>query len=78
VWRIAEKHDSHLEISSRKPIDIDRELYRLTREALNSDELAAFAINEILPAASAGDLQMALDIVWKVHNNKKKPRNSVM
>lgn len=75
VWRIAEKHDSHLETSSRKPVDIDRELYRLTREALNSDELAAFAINEILPAASAGDLQMALDIVWKVYNNKKKTRN---
>jgi hypothetical protein len=34
--------------------------------------LAAFAINEILPAASAGDLQTVLDIVWKVHNNKMK------
>jgi hypothetical protein len=75
VWRIAEKHDAHLETNSRKPVDIDRELYRLTREALNSDELAAFAINEILPAASAGDLQMALDIIWKLYNNKKKTRN---
>jgi hypothetical protein len=34
--------------------------------------LAAFAINEILPAASTGDLQTVLDIVWKVYNNKKK------
>jgi DNA repair protein SbcD/Mre11 len=75
VWRTVEKHDAHLDISSGKPLDIDREIYKLTREALNSDELAAFAVNEILPAASAGDLQTVLDIVWKVHNNKRKTRN---
>jgi hypothetical protein len=53
-------------------VDIDGELYRLTRETLDSEELAAFAINEILPAASTGDLRTVLDIVWKVYNNKKK------
>jgi DNA repair protein SbcD/Mre11 len=75
VWRTAEKHDPHLDISSGKPIDIDREIYKLTREALNSEELAAFAVNEILPAASAGDLQTVLEIVWKVHDNNRKTRN---
>lgn len=72
VWRTAEKQDAHLDNTSGKPIDINREIYKLAREALNSDELAAFAVNEILPAASAGDLQTVLDIVWKVHNNKRK------
>jgi DNA repair protein SbcD/Mre11 len=72
VWRTAKKHNAHPDISSAKPIDINREIYNLARKSLNSDELAAFAINEILPAASAGDLQTVLDIVWKVHNNKMK------
>jgi exonuclease SbcD len=75
VWRTAEKHNAHQDISSGKPIDINREIYNLARESLNSDELAAFAINEILPAASAGDLQTVLDIVWKVYDNKMKTRN---
>jgi DNA repair protein SbcD/Mre11 len=72
VWHVTEKHDPSLEIYDGKPVDIEGELFRLTRETLNSDELAAFAINEILPAAAAGDLKVALDIVWKAYNNKKK------
>jgi hypothetical protein len=66
-----EKNDSS-QIYDAKPIDIDGELYRLTREILDSEELASFAINEILPVASTGDLQTVLDIVWKAYNNKKK------
>lgn len=72
VWHVAEKNDLSQELYDAKPVDIDGELYRLTRETLDSEELAAFAINEILPAASTGDLQTVLDIVWKVYNNKKK------
>jgi hypothetical protein len=75
VWRTAEKHNAHPDISSGKPVDIDREIYTLARKSLNSDELAAFAINEILPSASVGDLQTVLDIVWKVHDIKMKTRN---
>ena len=71
VWHIVEKNDSS-QIYDAKPIDIDGELYRLTRETLDSEELASFAINEILPVASTGDLQTVLDIVWKAYNNKKK------
>jgi DNA repair protein SbcD/Mre11 len=72
VWRVAEKSDLSQELYDAKPVDIDGELYRLTRETLDSEELAAFAINEILPAASTGDLRTVLDIVWKVYNNKKE------
>jgi hypothetical protein len=72
VWHVAEKNDLSQELYDAKPVDIDGELYRLTRETLDSEELAAFAINEILPAASTGDLRTVLDIVWKVYNNKKK------
>lgn len=72
VWHVAEKNDLSPELYDTKPVDIDGELYRLTRETLDSEELTSFAINEILPAASTGDLGTVLDIVWKVYNNKKK------
>jgi hypothetical protein len=72
VWNVAEMNNLSQEIYDAKPADIDGELYRLTRETLESEELAALAINEILPTASMGDLRTALDIVWKVYNNKKK------
>ena len=72
VWHIAEKNDLSQELYDAKPADIDKELYRLTKETLESEELTAFAINEILPAASTGDLGTVLDTVWKVYNNKKE------
>ncbi len=72
IWNVAETNSLSQEIYDAKPADIDGELYRLTRETLESEELAALAINEILPTASMGDLRTALDIVWEVYNNKKK------
>jgi DNA repair protein SbcD/Mre11 len=76
VWRHAESHDSAPEIYDGTPVDIEGELYRLTREVLDSDELAALAIEEILPAASTGDSRQALDIVWKLYNNSQRKKMS--
>lgn len=76
VWRHAESHDSAPEIYDGTPVDIEGELYRLTREVLESDELAALAIEEILPAASAGDSRQALDIVWRLYNNRQRKKMS--
>jgi DNA repair exonuclease SbcCD nuclease subunit len=76
VWRHAESHDSAPEIYDGTPVDIEGELYRLTREVLESDELAALAIEEILPAASTGDSRQALDIVWRLYNNSLRKKMS--
>lgn len=50
-----------------KPADIDSELYRLSAEALGSEELAKFAVNEILPLAAEKDGQSVLEIVWQAY-----------
>lgn len=76
VWRHAESHDSAPEIYDGTPVDIEVELYRLTKEVLESDELAALAIEEILPAASTGDSRQALDIVWRLYNNSLRKKMS--
>jgi hypothetical protein len=54
-----------------KPADIDRELYRLSAEALGSDELGKFAVGEILPLAADGDARSVLEIVWQAYKANK-------
>lgn len=74
VWQPAERQDFSLHVYDGKPIDIDIELERLARDALKSNDLASFAIKDILPHASHGDVGMALDMLWKVYNDKKNSR----
>jgi hypothetical protein len=54
-----------------KPADIDAELYRLSAEALGSDELARFAVGEILPLAAGRDARSVLEIVWQAYKASK-------
>jgi DNA repair protein SbcD/Mre11 len=53
-----------------KPADIDAELYRLSVDALGSEEMAKFAIGEILPKAAEGDASSVLQIVWDAYKKK--------
>lgn len=63
VWQPIEEGKSSM-VFDERPADMDGELYRLSKEALGSDELASFAINDLLPLAAAGDARSALDLVW--------------
>ncbi|HXV46037.1 MAG TPA: DNA repair exonuclease [Nitrososphaera sp.] len=54
-----------------KPADIDSELYRLSAMALGSDELAKFAVGEILPPAADRDAKSVLEIVWQAYKANK-------
>lgn len=66
IWQpLEDKSDkSHLTYDGR-PVDIDAELLRLSRDALGSDYLASLAIKEIMPSAGAGDRDSTLELVWK-------------
>jgi DNA repair exonuclease SbcCD nuclease subunit len=54
-----------------KPADIDSELYRLSAEVLSSDELARFAVGEILPLAADRDARSVLEIAWQAYKAGK-------
>jgi len=58
-------------IYDSKPADIDYELYRLSVEALGSEELAKFAVGEILPLAADRDARSVLEIVWQAYQSGK-------
>jgi len=64
VWQPLEQGQA-AEVYDERPGDLDAELLRLSKEALGSDELASFAINDLLPPAAAGDTGAALEIAWE-------------
>jgi DNA repair exonuclease SbcCD nuclease subunit len=70
VWQPLEDHMATTVYDS-KPADIDSELYRLSAEALGSDELARFAVGEILPLAANRDARSVLEIVWQAYKSGK-------
>ena len=70
VWQPIEDRLATTVYDSR-PSDIDSELYRLSANALGSDELAKFTINEILPLAADKDAKSVLEILWKSYKLNK-------
>jgi DNA repair exonuclease SbcCD nuclease subunit len=70
VWQPLEDHLTTTVYQSR-PADIDSELYRLSADALGSDELAKFVIDEVLPSAADKDAKSVLDILWQAYKLNK-------
>lgn len=70
VWQPLEDRIATTMYDSR-PADIDSELYRLSTEALGSDELARFAVGEILPLAADRDAKSVLEMVWQAYKANK-------
>lgn len=62
-----------MEVYDERPADLDAELLRLSKEALGSDELASFAINDLLAPAAAGDAGTALEIAWEAFRRRAGP-----
>ncbi|MEW6605370.1 MAG: DNA double-strand break repair protein Mre11, partial [Thermoproteota archaeon] len=76
VWQPLEDRMATAVYDSR-PADIDGELYRLSVEALGSDELAKFAVGEILPLAAEKDgAKAVLEIVWQAYKAGKFERGA--
>jgi DNA repair protein SbcD/Mre11 len=71
VWQPLEEDRVATTVYDSKPADIDSELYRLSAEALGSDELARFAVGEILPLAGGRDAKSVLEIVWQAYKANK-------
>ena len=69
VWQPIEQGSSSARAYDSMPADLDAELLRLSTEVLGSEELARFAVSEILPPAADGDAKSALDLVWDAYKS---------
>jgi exonuclease SbcD len=73
-WRISTKQISDSSVFLDRPNAIDDEMYRLSIDALNSEQSAKFAIKELLPILTTGEIKEALQIVFENFERFKKER----
>jgi DNA repair exonuclease SbcCD nuclease subunit len=71
VWQPIEEGKPGATAYDSRPADIDSELYRLATSALESDELAQFAVGEILPLSADSNASAVLDLVWEAFKSKR-------
>jgi DNA repair protein SbcD/Mre11 len=70
IWQPLQEHLATTLYDS-KPADIDSELYRLSAQALGSDELAKFTVGEVLPLAADKDAKSVLEILWQAYKSNR-------
>lgn len=71
VWEPIEERHVSLSAYDEKPRDIDAEMLNMTREVLGSDELAEFAVKELLPLLAENKIDEACALAWKAYENAR-------
>ena len=74
-WRINTKQVSDSSVFLDRPNIIDDEMFRLSIDALGSEQAASFAIKELLPVLSSGEIKEASEIIIENFEKFKKEKN---
>lgn len=72
-WKIS-KQSSESSVLMDKPIRIDDEMLRLATSSLKSEQLANFAIKELLPALTTNDIENANQIILERYKQFRKEK----
>jgi len=73
-WRISTKKISDSSVFLDRPNIIDDEMFRLSVDALGSEQAASFAIKELLPVLSSGEIKEASEIIIENFEKFKKEK----
>jgi len=73
-WRISTKQISDSSVFLDRPNVIDDEMFRLSVDALGSEQAASFAIKELLPVLSSGEIKEASEIIIDNFEKFKKEK----
>jgi len=65
-WDIIDESSSYTLLEER-PSDIETELFELAEKELGSEEIARFAIRELLPLLESGNTDEAFSITWQAY-----------
>lgn len=71
-WRISTKSISDSSVFLDRPNVIDEEMFRLSVDALGSEQAANFAIKELLPVLASGQIKEASQIIIEDFEKLKK------
>ena len=74
-WKISTKQVSNSSVFLDRPNVIDDEMYRLSVDALGSEQSANFAIKELLPILTTGEIKEASQIIFENFEKFKKEKN---
>ncbi len=75
-WRISTKQVSDSSVFLDRPNVIDNEMYRLSVDALGSEQSAKFAIKELLPILATGEIKEASQLIFENFEKFKKENKS--
>ncbi len=73
-WKILSEDVDNSSVLSEKPGIIDDELFRLSVNALGSEQLATFAVRKLLPVLESGNTKEAMQIVLENFAAYKKEK----
>ena len=73
-WRISTKKISDSSVFLDRPNIIDDEMFRLSVDALGSEQAASFAIKELLPVLSSGEIKEASEMIIENFEKFKKEK----
>ncbi|MCV0392638.1 MAG: DNA repair exonuclease [Nitrosopumilus sp.] len=73
-WRISTKQISDSSVLMDKPNVIDDEMFRLSVDTLGSEKIANFAIRELLPILTTGEIKEASQLIFENFENYKKEK----
>ncbi len=73
-WRISTKQVSDSSVFLDRPNVIDDEMFRLSVDALGSEQAANFAIKELLPVLASGEIKEASQIIIENFEKFKKEK----
>jgi len=74
-WKIETKQISDSSVFLDKPNEIEDEILKLSIKALDSEQDANFAINELLPKLSKDQAEQGLEIIIENYEKIKKEKN---
>ncbi|MDH3312154.1 MAG: DNA repair exonuclease [Nitrosopumilus sp.] len=73
-WRISTKQISNSSVFLDRPNVIDDEMFRLSVDALGSEENASFAIKELLPILTSNEIKEASQLIYENFEKYKKAK----
>ena len=74
-WKIETKQISDSSVFLDRPNEIEDEIFKLSIKALDSEQDANFAINELLPKLSKDQTEQGLEIILENYEKFKKEKN---
>ena len=75
-WRITSKEISDSSVFLERPNAIEDEMFRLSVNAIGSEQIASFAIKELLPLLASNQIKEASQIIIENFEKYKKEKEN--